>query len=264
MLERDDVIPAEQVGFRRGHSAEENLGCLIPEVQDGWNRPPQRAASEFHVELLEWEMRGLPPASSRDAPSALHKGPPPGRGRPGSSPDTPRGAGSKIGLRGGIGAEGGPSACAVTEGTAPRRLLTTTGWRDVGARALERAGVQGVPVEERLHITLPLWIDGPGVSNRLDIGIAILRTTPDDARPAAAEEHLASLPDGAMAIWIWCNGSAEGGVAAGGSGALIDPPSGDSTELRAAAGKVCSSTRAMLVAIAWLWKKCVDARMTCP
>ena len=42
LLERDDVIPAEQVGFRRGHSAEENLGCLIPEVQDGWNRPPPR------------------------------------------------------------------------------------------------------------------------------------------------------------------------------------------------------------------------------
>ena len=42
LLERDDVIPAEQVGFRRGHSAEENLGCLIPEGQDGWNRPPPR------------------------------------------------------------------------------------------------------------------------------------------------------------------------------------------------------------------------------
>ena len=25
LLERDDVIPAEQIGFRRGHSAEENL-----------------------------------------------------------------------------------------------------------------------------------------------------------------------------------------------------------------------------------------------
>ena len=42
LLERDDVIPAEQVGFRRGHSAEENLGRLIQEVQDGWNRPPPR------------------------------------------------------------------------------------------------------------------------------------------------------------------------------------------------------------------------------
>ena len=79
------------------------------------------------------------------------------------------------------------------------------------------------------------------------VGTAILRTTPDDARRAAAEEHLASLPDGA--IWIWCDGSAEGGVAAGGNGALIDPPSGDSVELRAAAGKVCSSTRAELVAM---------------
>ena len=42
LLERDDVIPAKQIGFRRGHSAEENLGRLIQEVQDGWNRPPPR------------------------------------------------------------------------------------------------------------------------------------------------------------------------------------------------------------------------------
>ena len=40
LLERDNAMPAEQVGFRRGHSAEENLGRLIQEVQEGWNRHP--------------------------------------------------------------------------------------------------------------------------------------------------------------------------------------------------------------------------------
>ena len=42
LLDRDSSIPAEQVGFRRGRSAEENLGRLIQEVQDGWNLPPPR------------------------------------------------------------------------------------------------------------------------------------------------------------------------------------------------------------------------------
>ena len=72
------------------------------------------AASEFHVELLEREMRGLQPASSRDAPSAL-KGTPSWPRPAWLQSDTPRGAGSKTGLRGGIAAEGGPSARAVEE-----------------------------------------------------------------------------------------------------------------------------------------------------
>ena len=35
LLDRDNIIPAEQVGFRRGRSAEDNLGRLMQEVQDG-------------------------------------------------------------------------------------------------------------------------------------------------------------------------------------------------------------------------------------
>ena len=42
LLERDNTIPAEQVGFHRGRSAEGNLERLIQEVQDGWNRPRPR------------------------------------------------------------------------------------------------------------------------------------------------------------------------------------------------------------------------------
>ena len=42
LLDRNNTIPTAKVGFRRGRSAEENLGRLIQEVQDGWNRPSPR------------------------------------------------------------------------------------------------------------------------------------------------------------------------------------------------------------------------------
>ncbi|MEM9976946.1 MAG: reverse transcriptase family protein, partial [Cyanobacteria bacterium P01_D01_bin.2] len=42
LLERDRTIPEEQVGFKRGRSAEENLGRLTQEFQDGFNLPRPR------------------------------------------------------------------------------------------------------------------------------------------------------------------------------------------------------------------------------
>ena len=39
LMELKKLIPLEQVGFRRGRAAEENLARLIQTVQDGWNRP---------------------------------------------------------------------------------------------------------------------------------------------------------------------------------------------------------------------------------
>ena len=45
LAERDDLVPAEQVGFRRGRSAEENLARLIQTVQDGWNKAKPRPAA---------------------------------------------------------------------------------------------------------------------------------------------------------------------------------------------------------------------------
>ena len=48
----------------------------------------------------------------------------------------------------------------VSEAKAPRRLLTATGWRDTSSGALARAGAEGVLVEERLHVTIPPWMDG--------------------------------------------------------------------------------------------------------
>ena len=42
LAERDGLVPPEQVGFRRGRSAEENLGRLVQRIQDGWNKPKPR------------------------------------------------------------------------------------------------------------------------------------------------------------------------------------------------------------------------------
>ena len=42
LIERDGLVPPEQVGFRRGRAAEEHVGRLIQQVQDGWNRPKPR------------------------------------------------------------------------------------------------------------------------------------------------------------------------------------------------------------------------------
>ena len=33
------LLPPEQTGFRAGRSVEDNIGRLVQEVQDGWQRP---------------------------------------------------------------------------------------------------------------------------------------------------------------------------------------------------------------------------------
>ena len=82
---------------------------------------------------------------------------------------------------------------------------------------------------------------------RLVIGGDIQRAAHGDIRLAAAERYLATLP--AQGVWIWSDGSAEGGLTAGGGGALITLPYGEEREVRTKAGAVCSSTRAELAAI---------------
>ena len=75
---------------------------------------------------------------------------------------------------------------------------------------------------------------------RLEIDADIQRAVHGDVRRAAAERYLATLP--AQAVWIWSDGSAEGGVTAREVGALITLPSGEKKEVRTPAGAVCSST----------------------
>ena len=41
-MERNRLVPAEQVGFRQGRSVEDNIGRLVQQVQDGWNLPKSR------------------------------------------------------------------------------------------------------------------------------------------------------------------------------------------------------------------------------
>ena len=42
LCELQRLIPPEQVGFRRGRAAEDNLARLVQSVQDGWNKPKAR------------------------------------------------------------------------------------------------------------------------------------------------------------------------------------------------------------------------------
>ena len=44
LAESRGLVPPEQVGFRAGRSVEDNIGRLVQEVQDGWNRPKSRRA----------------------------------------------------------------------------------------------------------------------------------------------------------------------------------------------------------------------------
>ena len=60
------------------------------------------------------------------------------------------------------------------------------------------------------------------------------------------EEHLTDLPKAEM--WIWTDGSAEGGVRNGGGGAVIMLLNGDTREV-VATGSLCSSTGAELFAL---------------
>ena len=170
------------------------------------------ATSESHVELLEREMRaaarvvtGCPVSTPRD-PLMAEAGMVPVRTR--REVLAARLAWTAASQR-----EDDPLR-AVATSTAPRRLRTTTGWRDVGRGAAARAGVLETLVEERLHVTLPPWTESPRVTIRMDVDADVRRTAHDDVRRAAAERHLATLPD--RAIWIWSDGSAEGGISAGG------------------------------------------------
>ena len=135
----------------------------------------------------------------------------------------------------------------VAELDPPRRLTATTGWRWLGAQALRLSGVGEVPVEECLHVLLPPWTKSDRVVISLDLGPTARRDALDALRREAAEARLNTLP--ADATWIWSDGSAEGGVSRGGGGALITTRSGQSREVRVAAGSPCSSTRAELTAM---------------
>ena len=64
----------------------------------------------------------------------------------------------------------------------------------------------------------------------------------------AATQHLGSLPQ--CAVWLQTDGSVEGGVKNGGSGAVFVWPYGEEEELKTSAGRHCSSYRVEMLALA--------------
>ena len=133
----------------------------------------------------------------------------------------------------------------IADATVPRRLSSVTGWREVGLEVWRAAGVTS-PIEPALTRRLPPWSSPAGVTFRLDIGPG-LPLGAGAQKKEVADNYLAALPQ--CATWVWTDGSAEGGVTNGGAGALIEFPDGETAELREAAGRLCSSYRAEMVAL---------------
>lgn len=134
---------------------------------------------------------------------------------------------------------------SIAEAAAPRRLKSVTGWRDLGREIWDRAGVS-LPIEERVTSRPPPWTPTDGVNIRLDVGPLPIGAAAETRR-IAAEQHLETLPQDA--IWLWTDGSATAGVKDGGAGVLVKYPDGGHQEIREAAGKICSSYRAEMVAL---------------
>ena len=128
---------------------------------------------------------------------------------------------------------------------APRRLKSVTGWRDRGRAAWERCQVS-LPIEQRVTTGLPPWTPTDGIDICLDVGPLPIGAVAAE-RKSAADLHQGALLQ--CATWVWTDGSATGGVQDGGAGALVIYPDGTSRELREAAGRMCSSYRAEMVAL---------------
>ncbi|XP_043238346.1 uncharacterized protein LOC122389913 [Amphibalanus amphitrite] len=205
------------------------------------------AASEAHVELIERELRAAAravtgcTASTPAAPLMAEAGIPPARVR------CPALAARMVGQAASL--PGDDPLRAVGEMHVAPRLRTTTGWREVGHRALAwSTGAVDVKDEGRPTKTIPPWDHHEeAVTFCLDVGPGGQRAAPAHIRRGAAEATLEHLPP--RATWLWSDGSAERGVSQGGGGATITLPSGETREVQVPAGQLCSSTRAELCAL---------------
>ena len=134
----------------------------------------------------------------------------------------------------------------VADKVAPTRLKQVTGLREVGQTAWREAGVEA-PVEPIPPPNIPPWRRPAQVTFNLEAGARLPPGSSAERRRQEAALHLGSLFQ--CATWVWTDGSAEGGVLNGGPEALIEWPDGETQELRAPAGRMCSSFRAELVAV---------------
>ena len=105
----------------------------------------------------------------------------------------------------------------VAEANPRSRLKGTNGWRTVGREMWSAAEVTG-PIEPAVTHRPPPWTSTEGVTWALGVGPLPLGAPPAVKR-RAAELHLGALPQ--CATWIWTDGSADGGVENGGTGALV-------------------------------------------
>ena len=80
---------------------------------------------------------------------------------------------------------------------------------------------------------------GGDATFRLDVGPLRVGATQEE-KVRATTQHLGSLPQ--CAVWLWTDGSVEGGVKDGGSGAVIIWPDGEEEELKTPARRHCSIT----------------------
>ena len=122
--------------------------------------------------------------------------------------------------------------------------------RRIGTWMAEEAELMSLTTEPlNLYGCRPPWAQGEdAVRFSVDLPVATRRTDPPDKRREAAQIAIdASLqPD----VTVWSDGSANDGTTNGGAGALVQLHNlGREVEVRAAAGAVCSSLRAELVAI---------------
>ncbi|KAF0309815.1 Retrovirus-related Pol polyprotein from type-1 retrotransposable element R1 4 [Amphibalanus amphitrite] len=132
------------------------------------------------------------------------------------------------------------------EASAPPRLSSVRGWRTLGRQMLAEVEVTA-PIEPVLPPRIPPWERGGNVTFCLDVGP--LRTgATEGEKIRAATRHLAALPQ--RATWLWTDGSVEGGVKDGGSGAVVIWSDGEEEDLKTPAGRHCSSYRAEMLALA--------------
>ena len=103
-------------------------------------------------------------------------------------------------------------------------------------------------LDQRYRVTLPPWTQRKYVTISPCIDDCS-KCASEESRRSAAEKRLDSLPSPDSAIWVWSDGSADGGVSMGGGGALILLPGGEKRETRVPAGRQCSSTPAELIAL---------------
>ena len=192
------------------------------------------------------EGEALRSARGNRLPGQYPRRPADGGGWVGPCTDALRSAGHKAGEYGGVPPPGEPTPgnCREDGPAAPPDDHRMAQRLQIGSRQGERAGSYCRRAEayhtttvDRLHKgdhPTGYWCGHPESGPR--------------RRPPCGRPEIPGHPTGS-GVWIWSDGSAEGGVTARGGGALITLPSGEEREVRMPAGAVCSSTRAELVAI---------------